>query len=79
MKIKNIGRVNEAVERYKAVSTLIEDIISKNEKNVDVAFPRTYSSGPTTTLAIPRDKAETLLFNEKNRLERELAGLGVEV
>jgi hypothetical protein len=76
MKIKNLQKATETIKRYENVSDFLEEIIKENDEYVPIFFG---VSSTSLFINIPRDTAETLLFNEKNCLERELAELGVEV
>jgi hypothetical protein len=76
MKIKNLEKAAETIKRYENVSGFLEEIIKENDEYVSIFFGVSSSS---VFIDIPSDTAETLLCNEKHRLERELAGLGVEL
>lgn len=78
MKMKNIDEAAGVIRQYLAVSEFIEASNSENAEKImfQAVSPKTMG---IVSLMLPWDTAETLLFTEKNRLERELAGLGVEV
>lgn len=79
MKSENLERAISLRNQYQDVSRFVEKIISDDEETVAILFPKLSAEVGSVFFSIKRDTAETLLFTEQNRLERELAGLGVDV
>jgi hypothetical protein len=81
MNINKLDEVTSIIRQYRAVSDYLEGVILSNKEKYEIGFPvyTKNNMAGAVFFDIPHDTAETLLREEKIRLEEELAGLGVQI
>jgi hypothetical protein len=76
MKFDDIGDINRLAERYDTLTDLIARLERSDAETVEISFDGII---PPVRICLSCEEAEAVLDKEKNRLERALASMGVEI
>jgi hypothetical protein len=76
MKFDDIGDINRLAERHDTLTDLIARLERSDAETVAISFDGII---PPVRICLSCEEAEAVLDKEKNRLERALASMGVEI